>query len=96
MRRNGTLVGVKPGGGEVPLDVPPLALMSAAEIEASAARDGDNPPLTDAPAGKLRRIPRVKTKAALRVNRSIPKKPRMASAVVGDKSTSGWFGGLDF
>ena len=61
MRRNGTLVGVKPYGGEEPLDVPPLAPMSAAEIEASAARDGDNPPLTDAPAGKLRRIPRVKT-----------------------------------
>jgi putative transcriptional regulator len=35
--------------------------MSAGEIEASAARDRDNPPLTDAPAGKLRRIPRVKT-----------------------------------
>jgi putative transcriptional regulator len=61
MRRNGTLVGAKPGGGEEPLEVPPLAPMSAAEIEASAARDRDNPPLTDAPAGKLRRIPRVKT-----------------------------------
>ena len=35
--------------------------MSAAEIEASAARDRDNPLLIDAPAGKLRRIPRVKT-----------------------------------
>jgi putative transcriptional regulator len=61
MRRNGTLAGVKPGGGEKPLHVPPLAPMSAAEIEPSAIRDRDNPPLTDAAAGKLRCIPRVKT-----------------------------------
>ena len=61
IRRDGTLVGVKSDGGEEPLDVSPLAPTSAAEIEASAARDRDNPPLTDAQAGKLRRIPRIKT-----------------------------------
>jgi hypothetical protein len=51
----------QPDGGEEPLHIPTLAPMSAAEIEASAARDRDNPLLIDAPAGKLRRIPRVET-----------------------------------
>jgi putative transcriptional regulator len=35
--------------------------MSAAEIETAAARDHENPPLTDARAGQLRPVPRVKT-----------------------------------
>jgi putative transcriptional regulator len=61
MRRNGGLVRVKPDGTEEALNTPPLAPRSAAEIEAAAARDPDNPPLTDARAGKLRRVPRVKT-----------------------------------
>jgi len=61
MRRNGRLVRVKPDGAEEPLDTPPLAPMSATEIEAGAARDRGNPPLTDARAGQLRPVPRVKT-----------------------------------
>jgi putative transcriptional regulator len=35
--------------------------MSAAEIEAAAARDHENPLLTEAKAGQLRAVPRVKT-----------------------------------
>jgi hypothetical protein len=35
--------------------------MSAAEIETAAARDHENPPLTEAKAGQLRPVPRVKT-----------------------------------
>jgi len=61
MRRNGRLVRVKQDDAEEALDTPSLAPMSAAEIEATAARDHENPPLTDARAGKLRPIPRVKT-----------------------------------
>ena len=61
MRRNGRLVRAKPDGAEEPLDIPPLAPMSAAGIEARAARDRENPPLTGAQAGKLRPVPRVKT-----------------------------------
>jgi len=61
MRRNGKLVRVRPDGGEEALYTPSLAPMSAAEIETAAARDHENPPLTDARARKLRRVPRVKT-----------------------------------
>lgn len=61
MRRNGRLVRVKPDGAEEPLDTPSLARRSAAEIEAAAARDHENPPLTDALAGQLRPVPRVRT-----------------------------------
>jgi putative transcriptional regulator len=61
MRHDGRLVRVKRDGAEKALDTPSLAPMSAAEIEATAARDHENPPLTDARAGKLRPIPRVKT-----------------------------------
>jgi putative transcriptional regulator len=35
--------------------------MSAAEVEAAATRDHENPPLTEAKAGQLRPVPRVKT-----------------------------------
>jgi putative transcriptional regulator len=61
MRRNGKLVRVKPDGTEEALDTAPLAPMTAAEIEAAAARDHENPPLTDARPGQLRPVPRVKT-----------------------------------
>jgi putative transcriptional regulator len=61
MRRNGRLVRVKPHGAEEALDAPSLAPMSPAQVETAAARDRENPPLTDAQAGKLRRVPRVKT-----------------------------------
>jgi putative transcriptional regulator len=61
MRRNGRLVRVKPDGAEEPLHTPPLAPMSAADIETAAARDHENPPLTEAKAGQLRPVPRVRT-----------------------------------
>ena len=61
MRRSGGLVRVKTDGTEEALDTPPLAPMSAAEIEAAAARDHENPQLTDARPGQLLPIPRVKT-----------------------------------
>jgi putative transcriptional regulator len=61
MRRNGRLVRVKPDGTEEALNIPPLAPLSAAEIEDAAARDRENPPLTDERIRRLRRIPRVKT-----------------------------------
>ena len=61
MRRDGRLVRVKPDGAEEALDTPPLAPLGAAEIEAAAARDHENPPLTGARAGQLRPVPRVKT-----------------------------------
>ena len=61
MRRNGGLVRIKSDGTEEALDTPPLVPLSAAEIEAAAARDRENPPLTDARPGQLRPVPRVKT-----------------------------------
>jgi putative transcriptional regulator len=61
MRRNGRLVRVKPDDAEEALDTPSLAPMSAAEIETAAARDHENPPLTEARAGQLRPVPRVRT-----------------------------------
>ena len=61
MRRDGRLVRVKPDGAEEALDTPPLARRSAAEIEAAAARDRENRPLTAGQLGRLRRVPRVKT-----------------------------------
>jgi putative transcriptional regulator len=61
MRRNGKLVRVKPDGTEEALDTPPLAPMSSPDSEAAAARDHENPPLTDARPGQLRRVPHVKT-----------------------------------
>ena len=60
-RRNGRLVRIKPCGAEEALDTPPLAPMTAAEIETAAARDHENPPLTDARPGQLQPVPRVKT-----------------------------------
>jgi putative transcriptional regulator len=61
MRRNGGLFRIKPDSAEEALDPPPLAPLSAADIEAGAARDHENPPLTDAGPGRLRPVPRVKT-----------------------------------
>jgi putative transcriptional regulator len=61
MRRSGRLVRVKRDGTEEALDTPPLASLSAAEIEARAARDLENPPLINARPGQLRLVPRVKT-----------------------------------
>jgi putative transcriptional regulator len=61
MRRNGKLVRVKPDGTEEALDTAPLTPMTAAEIEAAAASDHENQPLTDARPGQLLPVPRVKT-----------------------------------
>ena len=61
MRRKGGLVRVKADGTEEALETPFLAPRSAAEIEAGAVGDADNPPLTKARAGQLRPVPRVKT-----------------------------------
>jgi putative transcriptional regulator len=61
MRRDGSLVRVNPDSTEEALPVEPLAPMSAADIEAAAARDPDAPPLTEADLARMRRVPRVKT-----------------------------------
>jgi len=61
MRRNGRLVRIKPDGTEQALDTAPPGPLSAAEIETAAARDHENPPLTDARPEQLRPVPRVKT-----------------------------------
>ena len=61
MRHNGKLVRVKPDGAEELLDKQSVAARSDAEIETAARRDRENPPVTDARAGKLVRVPRVKT-----------------------------------
>lgn len=60
MRSNGELVRIKPDGTEEALDVPPLDILSPAEIETAAARNREIPPLTERP-DQLRRVPRVKT-----------------------------------
>lgn len=53
MQRDGRLVRVKPDGAEDALDTPSLTPKSAAEIKTGAARDHENPPLTDAQAGRI-------------------------------------------
>ncbi len=61
MRSNGRLVRVNPDGSEEGLETPSLVPRSAADIEAAAAGDRENPPLTEARRGQLRPVPRVKT-----------------------------------
>jgi putative transcriptional regulator len=61
VRRNGKLVQVKADNTEEDLDTPPLASMTAAEIEAGAARYHENPPLNNSRLRQLRPVPRVKT-----------------------------------
>ena len=61
MHRNSSFVRVKPDGAEETLDTAPLGPMSAAEIEDTAARDCENPALTNALPGQLRPVPRVRT-----------------------------------
>jgi putative transcriptional regulator len=60
MRRDGSLVRMNPDGTEEALPVGPLAPMSAAAIEAAAARDRDAPPLTEVDFARMRRVPWVK------------------------------------
>jgi len=54
-------VRVESDGREVPLSVEPIPDLSEAEIEAAAASDPDNPPITPERRMRLRRVPRVKT-----------------------------------
>jgi len=61
MGRKGGLVRVKADGTEEALETPSMAPMTTPEIEAGAARDRENPPLSNARPGQLRRVPRVKT-----------------------------------
>ena len=61
LKRDGGLVRVKPDGAEEELKIPSPVRLSATEIEEVAAHDRENPPLTDAKPGQLRRVPRVKT-----------------------------------
>jgi len=61
MLRDGKLIKKQPDGTEVALPVPPLEMMSEAEIEAAAVSDPDNPPLTPERQAQIRPVPRVKT-----------------------------------
>lgn len=61
IRADGTLVRIGPDGREEPLSVKPLSRKTEAEIEAAAADDADNPPITPADLKRLRPVPRVKT-----------------------------------
>ncbi|HXR36599.1 MAG TPA: helix-turn-helix domain-containing protein [Candidatus Binataceae bacterium] len=61
IRADGALVRVESDGREVPLSVEPIPDLSEAEIEAAAASDPDNPPITPERRMRLRRVPRVKT-----------------------------------
>jgi len=48
-------------GTEEPMPVEPFREWSDEQIEAAAAKDPDNPPLTKAQLAKFHRVPRVKT-----------------------------------
>jgi putative transcriptional regulator len=61
MHRDGKLMKRQPDGTEAALPVPQLAPMSETDIEAAAASDPNNPPLTPERQAKLRPMPRVKT-----------------------------------
>jgi putative transcriptional regulator len=61
IRSDGELVRVASDGTEKVIQVEPFTQMTPAEIEAAAASDPDNPPLTDEQLAKMRRLPRVKT-----------------------------------
>jgi len=61
MLSDGTIVRVEPGGTQKRLHVRPIPPMSSAQVEARAASDADNPPITPARRVRLRPVPRVKT-----------------------------------
>ena len=61
MDDEGRLHRKQPDGTLERIEVPPVAPMSAAEIEAAAMADTDNPPLTPEREARLRRVPRTKT-----------------------------------
>jgi putative transcriptional regulator len=58
---DGRMVRVQTDGSEQMLPAGPVPSRSAVQIEAAAANDRDNPPLTKAQLEQLRRVPRVKT-----------------------------------
>ena len=60
-RRDRSLVRVRSGGRKEPLAATRFEAMAAAEVEAAAASDPDNPPLTRKRLAQLRPVPRVKT-----------------------------------
>jgi putative transcriptional regulator len=61
MQSDGKLMKREPGGTEELVPETPFAPMNEADVEAAAARDLDNPPLTPEREGQLRPLPRVKT-----------------------------------
>jgi putative transcriptional regulator len=61
VRDDGTVVRVFADGKEEPFPVEPFEVWSDEQIEAAAAADPDNPPLTPAQRARLHRVPRVKT-----------------------------------
>jgi putative transcriptional regulator len=61
MQSDGKLMKRQPNGEEEVLEVTPVTPMSEGDIEAAAASDPDNPPLTPARQVQLRPVPRVKT-----------------------------------
>jgi len=61
IRADRTLVRVHSDGKEEPLLVPAIPLRTEAEIEAAAASDVDNPPITPERRSRLRPVPRVQT-----------------------------------
>lgn len=61
MDDEGRLHRKQPDGTLERIEVPPVAPMSAAEIEAAAMADTDNPPLTPEREARLRRVPRTKS-----------------------------------
>lgn len=61
IRADGTVVRVGPDGREEPLSVTAITPKTEAEIEAAAADDIENPPITPEQLKRLRPVPRVKT-----------------------------------
>jgi len=61
MDDEGRLYCERPDGTLAPIEVPPLSPMSVEKVEASAAADPDNPPITSETVTRLRRVPRTKT-----------------------------------
>jgi putative transcriptional regulator len=61
MQSDGTLVRIKSDGTEERVTVIPPKPMSDEAITASALRDPDTQPLTDADLAHMKRVPRIKT-----------------------------------
>jgi putative transcriptional regulator len=61
MQRDGKLLKSKPDGTEEVVPEMPVTPISDIDIEAAAASDPDNPPLTPEREARLKPVPRVKT-----------------------------------